>query len=103
MDTFDSFGCDPVYMDASAPESVYVDSRCYLHQVTSGEIQQQEQQEMWLCGLMNEMDPTRSSLPYPGEFSVASYHALCNEAPIAVEHAPLSEIQLYAEMYNTNA
>ncbi|KAF8344406.1 hypothetical protein F5887DRAFT_272677 [Amanita rubescens] len=101
MDTFDTFGCDPVYMDVSAPEFFDVDNYCYLHQVTSGDVQQQEQQEIWLCSVMNEeMDLTRSSLPYYGDFSVAPHHAMRNEAPIAVEHAPLSEIQLYAEVYN---
>lgn len=105
MDTFDWFGCDPVYMDASAQEPVTVDSYRYPRPMTSGDIQQQE---MWLCGFMNEeTGPTRSSdflpssLPYPGDFSVAPYHAICNEAPIAVERDPLSEIQLYTEVYNS--
>jgi hypothetical protein len=98
MDTFDSFGCDPVYMNASAPESVNVDNYCYLHQATPGDIQQQEEQEIWLCSVMNEeMDLTRSSLSYHDDFS---YHAMCNEAPTAVQHASLSEIQLYAEVCN---
>lgn len=110
MDAFGPFVCDPVFTNHSTPGAVSVDDHYYLNEVPTDNFLQQEQQQMWHSGFMNvETDPTRSSLMPPssvyfGDFSAFPYPSECDGSPAAIpaEHTQVSEIQVYAQVYDND-
>jgi hypothetical protein len=110
MDVFGPFVCDPVFSNHSTPGAVSVDDHYYLNEVPTDNFLQQEQQQMWHSGFMNvETDPTRSwfmppSSVYFGDFSAFPYPSECDGSPAAIpaEHTQVSEIQVYAQVYDND-